>query len=104
MNESSRVAGIGKLDESGRVAALNPPKGDRIPAVLDPDTYNEVDDQFALVYALLSPKIDLKAVFAAPYWNDRSSSPADGMEKSYEEILRLLAYLGVPSADYAWRG
>ena len=104
MNESSRLSGAAKLDESWRVAALNPPKGDRIPAVLDTDTYNEVDDQFALVYALLSPKIDLKAVFAAPYWNDRSSGPADGMEKSYEEILRLLAYLGVPSADYAWRG
>ena len=92
------------MDESRRILALAPPGGDRIPAVLDTDTYNEVDDQFALVYALLSPKIDLKAVFAAPYWNDRSSDPADGMEKSYQEILRLLAFLGMPGDHYAWRG
>ena len=92
------------MDESRRILALKPPVGDRIPAVLDTDTYNEVDDQFALVYALLSPKIDLKAVFAAPYWNDRSSGPADGMEKSYQEILRLLAFLDIPGNHYAWRG
>ena len=39
---------------------LNVPNG-RIDAVLDTDTYNEVDDQFALVYMLkLSDKINLK--------------------------------------------
>ena len=33
--------------------------------VLDTDTYNEVDDQFALAYALRSEdRIDLEAVYA----------------------------------------
>jgi inosine-uridine nucleoside N-ribohydrolase len=59
--------------------------------VLDTDTYNEVDDQFALAYSLLSPeKIDVQAVYAAPFYNDRSTGPEDGMEKSYDEIVRLL--------------
>jgi hypothetical protein len=31
------------------------PRPGRGPAVLDTDTYNEIDDQFALVLALLSP-------------------------------------------------
>lgn len=33
-----------------------PPVGQKIDMVLDTDTYNEVDDQFALAYALLSPE------------------------------------------------
>ena len=27
-----------------------------VPVILDTDTYNEIDDQFALVYALLTPE------------------------------------------------
>ena len=62
--------------------------------VLDTDTYNEIDDQFALVYALLSPEqMDVEAIYAAPFHNARSNGPNDGMEKSYEEILRLLERL-----------
>ena len=69
---------------------LSVPTG-KIDAVLDTDTYNEIDDQFALAYMLASEdKIRLKAIYAAPFFNDNSSSPADGMEKSYQEILRLL--------------
>ncbi|MDR1144880.1 MAG: nucleoside hydrolase [Verrucomicrobiales bacterium] len=60
-------------------------------AVLDTDTYNEVDDQFALAHLLLSPdRVNLRAVYAAPFHNRRSSGPADGMEKSHDEILRVL--------------
>lgn len=55
--------------------------------ILDTDTYNEIDDQFALSMAMLAPdRIDLVAVCAAPFHNDNSSSYADGMEKSYREI------------------
>ena len=62
---------------------------------LDTDTYNEIDDQFALVYALLSrERINLKAVYAAPFHNERSSGPKDGMLKSYDEILRILDFMG----------
>ena len=57
--------------------------------VLDLDTYNEIDDQFALV-TRCSAQLNVEAVYAAPFTNDRSTGPGDGMEKSYEEILRLL--------------
>ena len=70
------------------------PKGE-IDVVFDSDTYNEMDDQFALVYLLKSKeKLHLKALYAAPYYNSRSSSPADGMEKSYREQLRILELTG----------
>jgi inosine-uridine nucleoside N-ribohydrolase len=73
--------------------------------VIDTDTYNEIDDQFALVYALLSPEqLSVEALYAAPFFNRRASSPGDGMEKSYDEILRLLERLKIPAENLAYRG
>lgn len=63
--------------------------------VIDTDTFNEVDDQFAVAYALLSrPKLKVEAVYAAPFFNDRVISPSDGVDKSREEAQRLLGRLG----------
>jgi len=68
--------------------------------VLDTDTYNEVDDQFALVYALKSvERLNVQAVYAAPFHNDRSKGPEDGMEKSYEEILRVLDKMNYKTSE-----
>jgi len=73
--------------------------------VLDTDTYNEIDDQFAMVYSLLSPeRLSLEALHAAPFQNSRSAGPEDGMAKSYEEILRVLARLNRPPGDFVFRG
>jgi len=77
----------------------------RLPMVLDTDTYNEVDDQFALAYALLSPEaLDVQAVYAAPFSNARAATPGEGMEKSYGEILRLLKLMGMPADGFVYRG
>jgi len=93
-----------ELTEIQRLERLTPPTGP-VDIVLDTDTYNEVDDQFAVVYALLSPeKIKLHALYAAPFFNDRSSGPADGMERSYQEILRLLERLDVAPDGLVFRG
>lgn len=73
--------------------------------VLDTDTYNEVDDQFAVVYALRSPeRLRVEALYAAPFHNSRSSGPGDGMEKSHEEILRLLSRMGAASGGLVHKG
>ncbi len=83
---------------------LQPPST-KVQVVIDTDTYNEIDDQYAVLYALLSPdRMDVEAIYAAPYLNDRSTSPADGMEKSYQEILRLLKFLGRDSSGMVFRG
>lgn len=59
--------------------------------VLDTDTYNEIDDQYALAYLLRSQdKLKIKAIYAAPFYNTKSDSPKDGMEKSYAEIFKVL--------------
>lgn len=92
------------LSHAEIIDKLHWPEGP-VDMVLDTDTYNEIDDQFALVYSLLSPeRMNVKAVYAAPFHNKRSSGPADGMEKSYEEILRLLDFMNVPAEGFAFRG
>ena len=65
-----------------------------VDVVLDTDTFNEIDDQFALAYLIKkSKRLNLKAVYAAPFLNEKSSSPGDGMEKSYDEILKILSLM-----------
>lgn len=69
--------------------------GGKVDVVLDTDTYNEIDDQFALSYMIKSDdKLNVKAVYAAPFFNEKSTGPADGMEKSYQEIFKVLDLLG----------
>jgi inosine-uridine nucleoside N-ribohydrolase len=82
------------LTLSQRLSMLEPPTGP-VDLVIDTDAYNEIDDQFAIAYALRrKDKLNLQALYAAPFLNERSVSPADGMEKSYDEILKLLTLAG----------
>jgi purine nucleosidase len=92
------------VSETQRIEMLKPPKSKSVRMVLDTDTFNEIDDQFAVVYSLISPELDVKAVYAAPFQNNRSSGPGDGMEKSYEEILRILSRLDKSPDGFAFKG
>lgn len=78
--------------------------GQKVAMVLDTDTYNEIDDQFALFYAIVSPAVKLLGVTAAPFFNDRSCGPADGMEKSFHEIGHILKLTGCEAGIPAFRG
>ena len=76
------------------LSALELPQG-MLDVILDTDTYNEIDDQFALTYLLRSDeRLICKAITAAPFFNSLSTSPEDGMEKSYDEILKVLNLCG----------
>lgn len=69
---------------------LEKPTG-RIDVVIDTDTYNEIDDQYALSYLIKSDeKLNLKAIYAAPFCNHHAATPEEGMEKSYDEIHKVL--------------
>lgn len=92
------------LTAAQRIGRLSPPETP-LRVVIDTDTYNEIDDQFAVVYALFSPEqLTIEAVYAAPFKNHRSESAGEGMEKSYEEILRLLERTQTPTDDFVYRG
>jgi len=93
-----------KISDSARFEKLQPPNG-KVRMVIDTDTYNEIDDQFAVVHALLSPeRLSVEGIYAAPFFNHRSTSPGNGMELSYDEILRLLDRLEISPEGLVFRG
>lgn len=93
-----------KLSDALRLERLTLLEG-QLRVVIDTDTFNEVDDQFAVAHALLSPeRLNVEALYAAPYFNQRSSSPRDGMEKSYQELHTLSSRLGKSSDGLVYAG
>lgn len=93
-----------QIDEAARLKKLTPPTS-KVRMVLDTDTFNEIDDQFAIVYALQSPEsLNVEAIYAAPFHNDKSSGPEDGMEKSYQEIIRILDRLDMSAENFVYKG
>lgn len=93
-----------KISNRKRLQLLLPRAG-KLRVVMDTDAYNEIDDQFAIVQMMLSYKrLSVEAIYAAPFHNFRSKNPQDGMEKSYEEILRLLDRLKIDADSMVYRG
>lgn len=89
------------LTEKQRLAMLTVPKGP-VDVVIDTDTFNEIDDQFAICYAIRrADRVNVRAIYAAPFLNQHSVSPEDGMVKSEAEICKLLAFLGEEREVYA---
>ena len=81
------------MNQTALIKNLQQPQG-KVDVVLDTDTYNEIDDQYAVAYMLsYGEKLNVKALYAAPFFNSHSNSPADGMERSYQEILHLLGLM-----------
>lgn len=80
------------LREYERVRMLEIPQTGVIDMVLDTDAYTEVDDPFAIAYALNSPeRLNVLALYAAPFsMNERTQDPGEGMEMSYREIRNIL--------------
>ena len=84
---------------------LTPPDPpNRVPMVLDTDTANEIDDQFAVVHALLSQdRLQLEAIYATLFMR-QGNAPADGVAESEAEIYCLLERLNVDPGDRVLRG
>ena len=116
--------------------------------LIDTDAANEIDDQFAIAWAMLSPdRMDVEAIVAEPYGHlhmreelvaavkarqDNTSTdlaedkheswalhliangidpatmeltgPAEGMERSYDEIITVLERMGISASGLAHRG
>lgn len=78
------------MEDSQRIHMLQSPEH-LVDVVIDTDTYNEVDDQFALAYLLKNQgRLRLQAIYAAPFLNEKAETPGEGMEKSYQEIMNIL--------------
>jgi len=86
-----------------RFDAFEPPSGS-VSIVLDTDAYNEIDDQYAIAYALSATGIDVEGIYAAPFHNARSAGPGDGMTKSHAELQRVLDGIGQTPSDGVFDG
>lgn len=74
------------------IADLNSDRKKKV--IFDSDTFNDVDDQFAIAYAMLSPeKVDLLGLTAAPF--TRKEGIGYGMELSYKEIQNICGLCNV---------
>jgi inosine-uridine nucleoside N-ribohydrolase len=82
------------VTEEHRVQLLSAKRQPPSRMVLDTDAFNEIDDQFALIHALLAPELaNLEAIYAAPFQNARAADPAEGMHKNLDEIHRVLEFV-----------
>lgn len=103
---------------------LDLPRTDRVlDVVIDTDPMNEVDDQFAVAWALLRPdRLRVRALLAAPWRSDEKIyaqtdpvvdqprhrlerrprvEPAEGLRLATDELHRMVALLGVDTAVHA---
>ena len=77
----------------------------RVNVILDTDIYNECDDQFALAYLLKSQdKFNIEAITVAPYHHDNSISIEEGINKSYDEIIKICTWLNFDWTNKVFKG
>ena len=81
-------------------------KKDKINLILDTDTYNECDDQFALSYLIKSKDLfNIEAITVAPYSHTkRDAKVKDGQELSYNEILKICNWLNFDTDNKVFKG
>ena len=66
------------------------PNEKKIRVIIDSDAKNEVDDQFALVQALLSESFDIRGIISAHFGEEKSENSE---RDSYEEIEKILGLM-----------
>lgn len=74
--------------------------------ILDTDTYNEADDQFALSYLLKSKDtFDIKAITIAPFKHEKyTKNISDSIDDSYNEACKILDYLAISDKSIIYKG
>ena len=78
----------------------------KINVILDTDTYNECDDQFALSYLIKSKNIfNIEAITVAPFSHlSKNVSVEEGQYLSYKEILKICNWLNFDCNNKVFKG
>ena len=81
-------------------------KRKKVNVILDTDTYNECDDQFALSYLIKSNLFNIEAITVAPHSHHsiRDVKVKDGQELSYNEILKICNWLDFDTTNKVFKG
>lgn len=74
--------------------------------ILDTDTYNEADDQFALSYLLKSKEIfNIDAITIAPFRTEKwQENVSDSIDESYNETCKIFDLLGLKDKSIIYKG
>lgn len=65
------------------------PEYKKLRVIIDTDAACEADDPYAIAHALMSRKLDIKAIFAEQYGSPETT------KNSYDEILRILEAMSI---------
>ena len=82
------------MERSELLARLRfaPPEACRVRVIIDTDAKNEGDDDFAILHHLLTPQFDVRGICATHFEvkTTQRGLPPHSMERSYQEVCRLL--------------
>lgn len=78
----------------------------KVNVILDTDTYNECDDQFALAYMLKNQdRFNIEAITVAPFSHKaKNVTVEEGQELSYNEILKICNWLNFDTTNKVFKG
>ena len=78
----------------------------KINVILDTDTYNECDDQFALAYMIKSQDIfNIEAITIAPFSHKiKNVNSKDSQDLSYNEVLKICKWLNFNTLNKVFKG
>ena len=81
-------------------------KTNRYKVILDTDTYNEADDQFALAYLLKSQDIfDIEGITIAPFKHKKyDGTVSNSIDDSYNEACKVYDFLDINDKSNIYKG
>lgn len=72
------------------------PENKKIRVIVHTDCKNEADDQFALAHHLMTPQFEIRGIIAGHFEaNHFLYGEGNTMQASYDEIMRVLDYMGL---------
>lgn len=79
---------------------------DKVNVILDTDTYNQIDDQFAIAYLLKSEeRFNIEAITIAPFYKPQKCTDIkDGQLKSYNEVVNILNLMNYANKNIVYMG
>jgi hypothetical protein len=75
-----------------RIIPIVPSKGEQLRLIIDTDFANEIDDLYAVAFAMIYPKrFKLEGIVAANFNNNRPGAGPGSVDESYRLLNRFLA-------------
>lgn len=78
---------------------LDIPPASRVRMIVDTDAKNEADDQYAILHHLLTPMFEICGIVAT-HFEQKAGYTSESMEKSYQEIEKLLALAEIDDVPF----